>query len=404
MTERCCLICQRQGTRVFIDFGEQPVSNRLVEDPAAPEYVHPMALAQCPACGLVQLAQPMLAEEVRPRQPMTYNEPEGHLDRLADRLAAWPGLAKDAVIAGTTAKDDTLLRRLRERGFTNTWRLDPARDLGITDPCAGLETIQARLDAEAGARMAASHGAADLLIARHILEHALDLRAFLDGLRAMVRPNGIVVLEVPDCERSLARAECSMAWEEHIVYFTEATFRRQFMWTGWSLEACHRFRYALEDSLVAIIKPAANDAVTESIDAAELRLSEAFAEGLARKRETIRAWLKEWTSRGPVALLGAGHHGCAFINLLGLRDLIAFVADDHPAKQGKFMPGSPLPILPSQALQERAVGLCLLSLSPESEQRVIARHQAFMNNGGRFVSIFTEDSALPQVPEPADVR
>ena len=77
-------------------------------------------------------------------------------------------------------------------------------------------------------------------------------------------------------------------------------------------------------------------------------------------------------------MFGAGHLACMFINVMGLNDEIAFVVDDHPAKRGLRMPGSSLPILPSSALIDDGVSVCLTSLSPESEEKVIRNQASFL--------------------------
>ena len=89
-----------------------------------------------------------------------------------------------------------------------------------------------------------------------------------------------------------------------------------------------------------------------------------------------------------VALFGAGHLAVKFLNLLGLGDLVHCVVDDDPNKLGLRLPGSGLPIRPSSALLDENIDTCLLCLSPESERKVIAGQHRFLNNGGRFRSIF----------------
>jgi hypothetical protein len=88
-------------------------------------------------------------------------------------------------------------------------------------------------------------------------------------------------------------------------------------------------------------------------------------------------------------VLGAGHLACAFVNYVRLEEHIAFVVDDNPRKQRLFLPGTKLVIRGSAALMEENVRLCLLSVNPEIEQKVIDRQRTFVESGGQFASIFT---------------
>ena len=110
---------------------------------------------------------------------------------------------------------------------------------------------------------------------------------------------------------------------------------------------------------------------------------------MAVDRKRLAAHLSKFRKEhGGIAILGAGHLACTFLNLLGLQDHVDFLVDDNPHKRGMYMPGSRLPIFESRALIERSIRLCMLSVNPESEDRVIQRNQDFTQGGGQFASIF----------------
>jgi SAM-dependent methyltransferase len=323
---------------------------------------------------------------------LTYNEPEGHLDDLAGRLRRLPGITADSRIVGVTYKDDTTLARFNRLGYANTYRYDMASDLDLRDPCAGLESIQGALDDVRAARLAARHGVADLLIVRHVLEHAHRPAAFLRAALALVKPGGYLVFEMPDCTKFVRACDYSFIWEEHIAYFSQQTLAAFFRSAGVAAHAISLYPYPLEDSLIAIVR---NAKAADAGRTAQAELDSALADGQAFARRyselgvRMHKLFRRWRQDGKrVAVFGAGHLAAKFVNLFSLGDLIDCVIDDNPHKQELLMPGSRLPIRGSAALASRPIDVCLLSLNPESEQKVRAKNQSFLDRGGRFLSIF----------------
>jgi hypothetical protein len=311
---------------------------------------------------------------------------------LVESLCSVLNLTKAARICGVSYKDASTLERLRKRGCQYTWCLDPASDLGITDPKAGIETMQERLHPGVVSGLRQKYGAPDVVIARHILEHAHDTLSFIAALRQLVSPGGYVVFEVPDCTPALEALDYTTVWEEHVLYFTPETLRHCLGFGGLSLVHFTCYPYPYENSLVGIGQ--AQSAVTPTFPAAsvlepEERRAQVFSQALAKRRHLLSQFLAVYgQSHGRVAIFGAGHPACTFINLMGLKDHIAFVVDDHPHKQGLFMPGSRLPIYGSATLLKEDIKLCLMSLNPDSEAKVIQKNQAFLAQGGTLTSIF----------------
>ena len=240
--------------------------------------------------------------------------------------------------------------------------------------------------------MATKHGRPDVVVMRHVLEHAHDINGLLDALRCLVAPHGYLIFEVPDCQRALERCDYSTAWEEHVFYFTAATLQHSLAQAGFAKVYFRVFPYSDENSLVAIVRagpassPKGFPQLTEEIGQADR-----FLRGFAEQRERYRSYFAaQRRQRGKIAFLGAGHRCGGLLNFFELRTLMEFVADDNPNKKGMFMPGCRLPILGSEELIERDIKLCCMSVRPESEDAVIARNKAFLARGGSLVSIFPD--------------
>lgn len=387
-----CQVCRSPRVTPHLDLGAHPVSSFFLPRRTDPEAAYNLTLAQCESCGTIQLARPVPHTAlVSPHDWLFAREPEDHLDEVVERLCALPGLSADATVAGLTAKDDTTLARFRRRGFDKVWRVSLSDDLGVSAPNANYETVQKLTTPDRMEAVAAHHGGpADLLIVRHIIEHVEDLRSFVEGLAALVRPGGYVMIEAPDCTSNLLRNDCAMAWEEHSLYLTPATYRPILEWGGFAPVLEAHYALPFENCMVRVGRRTGAPRVPQPDPAAmaEVGLAARYAAAFAPTTAALRQALEAERAQGPLALFGAGHLACAFLNFHQLADLFDFVADDTPEKQGLFLPGARLPILPSEELARRKVRLCLLALSIGNEDRVIARNADFTAAGGRFLSIF----------------
>ena len=389
-----CISCQRKAVRNLLGFGDQPPSNRFYTDADWLRDTHSLALGQCTSCGLVQLVDPMPIDMVRSRYPwISYNEPENHLDSLVERLIGTLDLDANSRIVGLTYKDDSTLARFNRLGFGNTYRYDAASDLGIEDPAAGLETIQNVMTPAHAAQLAQRHGLADVLIVRHVLEHAHAPREFLDGIRKLVKPGGFLVFETPESTKFLGACDYTFIWEEHISYFTLATLNRLLISASLSPVEVFAYPFQLEDSLIAIARPVAQSASECRAPLQDLELGTRFAGHFSQARARVRSDLEKLRKEGKrVAVFGAGHLAAKFLNFFELADLIECVIDDNANKLGMRMPGSGLVIRPSSILLDEKIDLCLLSLSPESEKKIVAAKHDYLERGGIFRSIFTLSS------------
>lgn len=407
-----CQGCGSTALESLVDFGRQPVTNRFLHARDAAEERFPLRLGQCRACGLLQLLDFAASDALVPRLDwITYREPEEHVPRMAAWIRDSLSLTAGTRLCAFSPKDDSTVTALSELGVGETagdvWRLASEPELAGAAPVAAVETLTDRLRPELARRLAAARGGADLIVIRQLMEHAADLPSLLAGLRCLLRPDGAVAVEVPDCTRWLDGFDYTGIWEEHRLYFTPATALGSFRRAGWCCRDQQRFSYPYEDSLVFLLTPSpaaeppdlSGPAVGE--EDGELARGRAFSDAFAGTSARYRSALTTFRQRHGcgIALFGAGHLACAFVNYHGLEDLIDCVIDDNPHKAGCFLPGARLPVTGSAGLADSGVRLCLTCFAPENEDRVIARHGAFINAGGRFRSIFPGSTRYLLAPD-----
>ncbi len=394
-----CLICRSDQSATILDLGRQPVASHFMTSPGQPATEHPLALSVCRSCGVIQLAETFpFADLTPPYDWITYREPESHLDSVAETICRLPGLRKGGTAAGLSFKDATTLDRLDALGFANCWSLDPHHDLGADNPNANIESVPGLLTPQRAARISHQRGPADVVVARHILEHAEKPWRFLQALGEMVAPGGYLVIEVPDCRANLERQDYSMIWEEHTLYFTPDTVAQVLSATGCTLVDIEIHPFPFEDVILVYARkgPEENSAAS-AVEASVIEQNVSIAHNYGR---SFRDWsdkydaaLRKLTKEGrKLAAYGAGHLTCAFINFHGLAEHFAFVVDDTPQKQGLLLPGCGLPIVPHERLTTREISACLFGLDPQIEEKVIANNPGFHDAGGRFFSMFADST------------
>lgn len=383
-----CISCQSDKIEVLLDLGLQPPSNRFLLSAQSVNDTHPLRFGHCVICGHLQLVDPMPVEMVTPRVNwIFYNEPEGHLDDVVRRFMGLSGINSQSTISGLTYKEDTTLRRLNEQGFCNTHRFDTEKHFHLSSD-AGLEKIQLAVTPETTQTLASENGKSDLLFARHILEHAHDPVKFINALKNLVKPDGYLAFEVPDSERFMKLQDYPFIWEEHISYFTEQSLQCFIAMQGLQIIEMLRYPYTFEDSLVVITKLQNQHVQQAEIkEKASSNVAMKFGKNFGNMKESIHSILSHYKSNGKkIGIFGGGHLAVKFLNFFDLADKIDMVLDDHPKKQGLLMPGSSIPIVTSDNIEK--LDLCLLSLSPESEQKILDKFSYYTEKGGEFRSIF----------------
>jgi hypothetical protein len=380
---------------MILDLGLQPVSNRFStpkSNAIIPHY--PMRLMLEKKTGEIRLESPFPVDDVKPRYDwLTCFEPEDHLDKMVENILHLPNINKNSVFAGYSFKDDSTLARLDAKGYQKQWRIDPQEDLSVSDPRANVETYQYVFTVAKAKQIQKRREYADVMVVRHVVEHAYDLAEFMSAISTLVHHRGYIVWELPDCENALAKGDCTTIWEEHIHYFTSHTFKQLLENTGFTILDYESVPYPLENSLVAITKndkPGKSSVLIneKAVDVENNRAYE-FAHKVNERKKVIQSKLRKFKkSRGPIALFGAGHLSVAFISIMEIADLIDFVIDDNPNKKGMVMPVGDIEILSSDSIYSREVSLCLLGFNPLSQEKIITKHTSFTKKGGVFASIF----------------
>lgn len=393
-----CRLCGKDDLDSLLNLGDQPIAHDFLDNPEDEKFVHPVDIRFCNSCGLIQLVNP-IPKEILYKDYIVLsawkNQP--HVPMLVEIIKNLEGLEKSSQIIEVGSNDGSFLKVLMEEGYSKAVGVEPAQDAREAAQKKGVHTIDAFLNETTAKELVAEYGQCDLLISRQMLEHVQQLDEFQKAVSVLVRPGGYVLIEVPDFDFCLSTSDYSGIWEEHVNYFTPDTLGLILDKAGVKLIKSETTIFSGQ-ALIVLGKKEQFDTHIKPEDYIERVRNKALA--FRDRWPTFCGDIKDYLKRhrengGKVAVYGAGCRATSLVNFSGIGEYIDFILDDQPEKQGKYLPGSRLPIYPGGDLEKRGVDLCLLAVNAENEDKVIAKHKAYQEKGGRFVSILPPSKHLP---------
>ena len=178
--------------------------------------------------------------------------------------------------------------------------MDPKKELQIMSKKANLETIQSKINNEIIGRLQKKKGNQDVIIVRHILEHTHDTLEFISALKKIVKNNGYIIFEVPDCTQGFKINDYNTLWEEHLIYFTKFTLNNSLKLSGLKIHYFERYKYPFESVLISVVSPnnkiGKNNIVTKLNDIKIENQRVNFSEKKLLKKKVLKI-LGEWIQK-----------------------------------------------------------------------------------------------------------
>jgi len=355
-----CRHCGNDGFIPFADLGNAPPSNAMRVAPDSPETAYPLVVAVCDRCFLGQVDDHPRAEEIFSSDYSYFSSYSkswlAHAERFAALATERFGLGPGSQVLEIASNDGYLLQYFRARGIP-VLGVEPTANTAEVATGKGIPTIVDFFgQALAEQRLA---GSADLIVGNNVFAHVPDINDFSAGLKTALKPDGVISLEFPHLLRLIEQVQFDTIYHEHFSYLSLGTAERilgsrglrvfdvaQLSTHGGSLRvfAAH----AEDDS-----KPrsASVDAILAEEERAGLRgraIYERFQPRIDAVRSAFRTFLLDQRAAGAkVAGYGAAAKGNTLLNACAIKGnaLIGFVADASPHKQGRFLPGSGIPVV-----------------------------------------------------------
>jgi 2-polyprenyl-3-methyl-5-hydroxy-6-metoxy-1,4-benzoquinol methylase len=389
-----CNLCGSSDLLPLIDFGKHPVAKHYLADQSGDQPVWPVRLYFCESCGLTQLAG-SCPPEVLYENYVTLSswKFQPHVQREIDLIKSLDGMSSNAKVVEIGSNDGMFLHQLSLNGYKNTLGLEPAKDAYDLSVARGVNTMQGFLSPELSRTITAQYGEFDLFVSRQNLEHISDLRGVAESIEILVKPNGFVLIEVPNFACNLDCHDYGL-WEEHVNYFTVDTLRYFLSHAG--VELIHEEIILFSgEGIFAIGRKVESPLCPLDYVPALRRQNVEYAEHWPDFRRSFGEFLSAQKKAGrKIAVYGAGSRVFCLLNFAGVASCIDVIVDDQQEKQNKYMPGGRLPIMPSDVLYSQGIDICLLAVNTENEDKVIGKHAKWVQNGGTFWSVLPPSELL----------
>jgi SAM-dependent methyltransferase len=392
-----CRSCGSAETRLVLSLGDVPLANALPSRDrlGEPDERFPLDLYFCPRCALVQIGENVPPEKLFSDYTYASSFSDtmlAHARAAVARLTEERRLGPDSLVVEIASNDGYLLQYYKERGVP-VLGVEPARNIAAMAVEKGIPTLVEFFDEALGARLAADGRQADVVHANNVFAHVPDPNTFVAGLRRLLKPGGVAVIEAPYVGDLIEKIEFDTIYHEHYSYYglsaVQALCRRH------GLEVVDVERLPIHGGSLRyfIGHPAQPSRRVLDLAGEEERAGmldfgyyAAFAERVWGLRDELMALLAKLKGEGArIAAYGASAKGSTLMNAFGVdRSQLDFVVDRSSIKQGRFTPGNRLEILPPSALMDRRPDYVLL-LTWNFADEILEQQKAYRDAGGRFI-------------------
>ena len=372
-----CRHCGKPLQHTFLDLGFAPPSNAYLSEAelCAPEIYFPLKLKVCDSCWLVQTEDYAKAELFFSKDYAYFSSTSSswleHAARYAMNMTERLGLGADSFVIEVASNDGYLLKNFLAAGIP-CLGIEPTASTAAAAEQLGIPVLREFFGEALGKQLAREGRQADLIAGNNVYAHVPDINDFTRGLKAALKPNGTITLEFPHLMRLIEHTQFDTVYHEHFSYLSLHTVSRIFAAAGLrvcdveelpthggSLRVfgCHAENARVGSASVAAVLEAESDAGLQC-----LAVYEAFQQRADEVKNGLLSFLIEQKRAGKkVAAYGAAAKGNTLLNYAGVKpDLLSFVCDAAPSKQGKYLPGSHIPVFAPEKLKSEKPDFVLI--------------------------------------------
>lgn len=394
-----CRICGQIGLKPILSLGKTPLANALLREDqlSESEPTWPLELVWCPDCSLAQITE-TVPPEILFRDYAYFSSFSdtmvAHARSIVDRLLKTRNLSAESLAVEIASNDGYLLQWYHKAGIP-VLGIEPAQNIAkVAESERSVRTISEFFGRDLAEQLAKSGQQADVIHANNVLAHVADLNGVVAGFATLLKPDGIVVVEVPYLKDLLDHVEFDTIYHEHLCYFSLSALLRLFEQHGLAIVDVERMKIH-GGSLRVIATHAGAEAVQpsvlhllaeESAWVRDARSYDSFGERVETLRRDLVGLLGSLKSEGKsIVVYGASAKGSTLLNYFEIGpETLDFVVDRSTVKQGLYTPGTQLEICPPSRLIEDQPDYCLL-LTWNFADEVLKQQSKYRENGGRFI-------------------
>jgi SAM-dependent methyltransferase len=387
----------------LVDLGSAPLSNAYLTRQTlhAPEKYFPLRVLVCTQCWLVQTEDYAQADELFSSDYAYFSSTStgwlAHAAKYAEKMTQQLHLTQDSLVIEIASNDGYLLKNFVTAGIP-CMGIEPTASTAAAAVKLGIPVMLEFFGEELGKQLVAMGKSADLIAGNNVYAHVPDINDFTLGLKSALKPDGTITLEFPHLMRLLEHAQFDTIYHEHFSYLSLYTVERIFKSADlriWDVEELPTHGGSLRIYACHDQDPRQNSPSVKAILTAEeqnglqtITTYQYFQDKADTIKDDLLIFLIEQKRAGKkVAAYGAAAKGNTLLNYAGVKpDLLPFVCDAAEAKQGKFMPGSHIPILaPTALVGQRPDYLVILPWNIAAEVKQQNAHLAEL--GTKFVTV-----------------